>query len=414
MKRQHTVAFATLLSAVTTFAAPTLAQAQAGPVTLRWFMWSGSQAEVAAWEHLCDMVHAKYPNITVQFETASWPDYWTKLTVLAASHQLPDIVSLQSSRTAGFAELMEPLNSYMQRDHFDVQEFNPTIISGLSQQGNLYALPYDFGPLVMYYNADLFQQAGLLAPAPGWTESAFVSDAKALTKDGRYGAALSVPDAMLAYTSSAGANYMSADGQLDLTNPKLVAAFQNYADIVAVDKAAPLLPSSGTPSMAQANARFIGGDVAMYVDGPWDLINVSHSIHFNLGLAPIPAGSAGSNTLVAGSGFGIATTSPNKDAAWEAIQVLTGPDAEQYLAEQGRAFPARTVDQPYWYAVAAKGVANAQPTMAVALKTAAPYQTTASWNTVVSLFEQYAPLAFGGQQSAQKVLTTIQQLALEQ
>ncbi len=413
MKRQHKVAFAALLSVAATFAAPVRAQA-AGPVTLRWFMWSGSQAEVAAWQHLCDMVHEKYPNITVQFETASWPDYWTKLTVLAASHQLPDIVSLQSSRTAGFAELMQPLNSYIARDHFDVGAFNDTIIAGLSQQGNIYALPYDFGPLVMYYNADMFAQAGLKAPAPGWPESEFVSDAKALTKDGRYGAALSVPDAFLAYTSSAGASYIGTDGQLDLTNAKLETAFQTYADLVAKDKVAPLFPSSGTASMSQANARFIGGDVAMYVDGPWDLINVSHSIHFNLGLAPIPAGSAGSNTLVAGSGFGIATTSQNKEAAWEAIQVLTGPAAEQYLGEQGRAFPARTAEQPYWYAVAAKGVANAQPTMDVALKTAAPYETTASWNTVVNLFEQYAPLAFGGQQSAAKVLTTIQQLASEQ
>ena len=414
MKRQRKVAFAMLLSAITTFAAPTLAQAQAGPVTLRWFMWSGSQAEVAAWQHLCDMVHAKYPNITVHFETASWPDYWTKLTVLAASHQLPDIISLQSARTAGFSNLMQPLDSYVQRDHFDVGAFNKTIIAGLSQDGKLYALPYDFGPLVEYYNADMFEQAGLKAPTQGWAENEFVSDAKALTKADHYGAALSVPDAFLAYASSDGASYLNADGALDLTNAKLETAFQDYADLVAKDKVAPLLPSSGTPSMQQANARFIGGDVAMYVDGPWDLINVSHSIHFNLGLAPIPAGTTGSDTLVIGSGFGIATTSQNKDAAWQAIQVLTGPAAEQYLAEHGRAFPARTAEQHYWYAVAAKGVINAQPAMEAALKTAIPFQTTANWNTVSDLFEQYAPLPFGGQESAAKVLTTIQQLDAEQ
>jgi ABC-type glycerol-3-phosphate transport system substrate-binding protein len=412
MKRRCKSAFAALLSTVVTFAVPPLAQA--APVTLRWFMWSGSAAEVAAWQHLCDMVHAKYPDITVQFETASFPDYWTKLPALAASHQLPDIVSLQSMRTPGFAELMVPLDSYVQHDNFDVAAFDKTIIAGLSLQGKLYALPYDFGPLVEYYNADLFTQAGLKPPAPGWTESEFLSDAKALTKDGRYGTAPSVPDAFLAYAASAGASYLGADGSLDLTNSKLGAAFQGYADIVAKAKAAPLLPSSGTPSMLQANGRFVAGDVAMYVDGPWDLINVSNSIHFRLGLAPLPAGNAGSNTLVAGSGFGIATTSEHKDDAWKAIEVLTGPEAEQYLAEQGRAFAARNEQQKYWYSAAAKGVDGAEPTMAAALKTALPYRTTANWNTVSNLFEQYAPLAFGGQQSAASVLSTIEKLAAEQ
>ena len=53
--------------------------AAADPVTLKWFMWSGSDAEKAAWQHVADMVTAKYPDIKVQLDTAAWPDYWTKL-----------------------------------------------------------------------------------------------------------------------------------------------------------------------------------------------------------------------------------------------------------------------------------------------------------------------------------------------
>ncbi|MGO8279579.1 hypothetical protein ACC761_39565, partial [Rhizobium ruizarguesonis] len=60
----------------------------------------------------------------------------------------------------------------------------------------------------------------------------------------------------------------------------------------------------------------------------------------------------------AGSGFGISTTSKNKDAAWKAIQVLTSSEALSYLAEQGRALPARTASQSAWYKVAAKDITN--------------------------------------------------------
>src|ERR1700693_631913 len=155
--------------------------ASAEPVTLKWFMWSGSDAEKAAWQHVADMVTAKYPDIKVQLDTAALPDYWTKLPTLAASNTLPDIVSLQSLRAPGFATLMVPLDERIKRDKFDIDAFDKSIVGGLSHDGKVFALPYDFGPLLVYYNADLFAKAGLAVPKAGWTVADFIKDAKALT-----------------------------------------------------------------------------------------------------------------------------------------------------------------------------------------------------------------------------------------
>ena len=177
------------------------------------------------------------------------------------------------------------------------------------------------------------------------------------------------------------------------------------------EKVAPLFPASGTQSSSVANGRFAAGDVGMYVDGPWQLINLKKKSQFPIGVAPVPARAAGSITVSAGSGFGIATTSAHKDAAWKAIQVMTGPDAEKYLAENGRAFPARIEFQKYWYETAAQDVTGARDAIGTALRTAQPYVTTPNWATVASLFEQYAPLAFAGSQPPDKVLETIQLLA---
>ena len=49
--------------------------------------------------------------------------------------------------------------------------------------------------------------------------------------------------------------------------------------------------------------------------------------------------------------------------------------------------------------------------MEAALKTAQPEVTTANWNTVNNLFEQYEPLALSGKQSGAEVLSTISKLA---
>ena len=130
-------------------------------------MWSGSDAEKAAWQHVADLVTTKYPDIKVQLDTAAWPDYWTKLPTLAASNTLPDIVSLQSLRAPGFASLMVPLDDMIKRDKFDIDAFDKSIVGGLSHDGKVFALPYDFGPLLVYYNADLFAKAGLPVPQAG-------------------------------------------------------------------------------------------------------------------------------------------------------------------------------------------------------------------------------------------------------
>ncbi len=385
--------------------------AQAEPVKLTWFMWSGSEPEVVAWKHVAGLVTEKYPDITVEFQTTSFPDYWTKLPALAAAGKLPDIVSLQSLRAPGFAELMTPLDERIKADKFDIESFDASIVKGLSRNGKIFALPYDFGPLVLYYNHDLFVKEGVPLPKPGWTEADFTKAAKALTKDDRFGFAVTVPDAFTVFARSKGARYLDDKGQLDLTNDRLKGAFTQYAKLVTEEKVAPLFPSSGTLSSAVANGRFFSGNVAMYVDGPWQLLNLKKKSNFTIGLAPVPAREAGSVTVSAGSGFGIATTSKNQDAAWKAIQMMTGPEAEKYLAEAGRAFAARKAFQKYWYDTAAQDVVGAKEAIAAALEKAEPYVTTPKWSTVAALFEQYAPLAFAGSERPDKVLETIQQLA---
>ena len=387
--------------------------ARAEPVKLTWFMWSGSEPEVVAWRHIAAMVTEKYPDIAVEFQTTSFPDYWTKLPALAASGKLPDIVSLQSLRAPGFAQIMEPLDARIKADKFDASAFDPSIMKGLSRDGKQFAIPYDFGPLVLYYNRDLFAAAGLPLPKPGWTEADFDRDAQALTKDGHSGLVVSVPDAFFVFARSRGATYIDKNGELDLTNDGMKQAFTAYVKLVSEQKVAPLFPASGTQSSSVANGRFTSGAIGMYVDGPWQLINVKRKSAFTLGVAPLPARSAGSLTMTAGSGFGIAGTSKHRDEAWKAIQVMTSPEAEQYLAENGRALPARTAQQKFWFETAAKDVVGAQEAITTALQTAQPYVTTPNWATVASLFEQYAPLAFAGSEEPGKVLTTIQQLATQ-
>jgi len=81
------------------------------PVTLTWYMWCGSPQEATAWLYDASLVHKKYPWITVKFVTDAWPNYWVKLPPEMATGSLPDIVSLQSLRTANFGSAVMPVTS---------------------------------------------------------------------------------------------------------------------------------------------------------------------------------------------------------------------------------------------------------------------------------------------------------------
>jgi ABC-type glycerol-3-phosphate transport system substrate-binding protein len=377
------------------------------PVTLTWLMWSASTQEVQAWQYDASLVTKKYPWIHVKFETTTFSNYWTKLESEAASGSLPDIISLQSQHTPGFASSFRPLSSFIKQNNFDISAFNPVILKGLTYQGDLRALPYDFGPLVIFYNKTLFQQHHIPFPSNNWTYAQFLQDAQQLTQGNTYGY-IDTPgiDAFLPFALSSGAQYLTTNGDLNLKNNAALAdAFQDYAKPVYQYHVSP------TVSVAEAsNISFMwqAGNIGMVVDGPWDLINAKANAKFPFGIAPIPALSQGQTTVVAGSGFGISTTCQYPDDAWKAISVLTGPDAEQYLAANGRAFAARTAQQQYWYKNAVPG---AETTLNYALAHSVPEITTDNWNEASTLFTQYGVKVFSGQQSAASALADIQDQA---
>lgn len=379
--------------------------ASGAPLTLDWFMWTGSSAEIAAWKHVADLVPQKYPNLRINFVTTSWNDYWApKLPSEAASHTLQCIISLQNLRTPVYANSFRPLTPYIQRDHFNIGVFDKSIISGLSYQGTIRALPYDFGPLVVFYNKDMFQSDHVALPKPGWTYNEFLADAKALTHGSQYGfAALPYPDWWLPFAVSDGATYLKPDGTLDLTNPGLVAEFAKYVDLVTKYHVAPQLPA--TKDIQYAREQFVAGNAAMFVQGPWQVINIKGSVKFDFGIAPIPAGVKGSITLSEGSGFGISTDCKHPDQAWQAITVLTGPEAEQYLASNGRAFAARVAQQKYWYQDVGAGF---EVPLAAALRSVQPYRTTSTWVQVGTLLMQYGISAMNGSVSPAAALKQVQ------
>jgi multiple sugar transport system substrate-binding protein len=377
-----------------------------GSKTLTWFMWTGSDVEKNAWLHVADMVTQKYPNIKIKFETTDFNDFWTKLTTEAASGSAPCIVGLQGQRAPQYGNLLVPLDDYMSKAGIKASDYVPSITKGLQYNGKQVALPYDVGPFIMFYNKDAFKAAGLKEPAAGWTTEEFLADAKALTKAPKYGywVQSDIGNLLPFVLSDSGQSALNGSGKLDVNNAAWQKGAQFYVDLITKDKVAAPVPSANSSTSA-AN-QFLNGNAFMSLDGPWDLINARKQAKFQVGIAPVPAGASGSKTWSDGSGFGVTKDCKDQDQAFQAVSVMTGADAENYLGNLGRAYPALISAQPSWYS--GNNTQDVKPVMDAALQSSIPYTTTPKWQQVVTAFSKQAVATYNGQGSVSDLLSQTQ------
>lgn len=379
-----------------------------GEVEVDWFTTAGSEAEKAVWEEVASIASEENEGLTVSLSTAAWPDYWTKLPTVIRGNGAPCVAYFQMARLAPFAPSLMPLDdAALETAGIDTSEFDSSIIDAMKVDGELYAIPYDLGPYIMYYNKDLFESAGAPVPEAGWTVEDFVEAGKAVTGDGVYGFSVSQnAERFNAWLPTlTGELLVNEDYELDADNADVVEALEWYAGLVGDEQIASPVSSSTQDLEQQA---FLSGNAAMYVDGPWAMVNLKENAPFELGTVTMPVGPGGGGTVVGGSGFAITKTCANPDEALKALASITGAEAEEYLGETGRAFPARTAQQPSWYGNA---VPDAEETLPAALESGIGYRATPTWVEDAVLWQQGIVGVLNGDSDAEQFLTDFQDSA---
>lgn len=104
--------------------------------------------------------------VNVRPVTLAWGSpYYTKLAMAASSGKAPDTAIMHLSRMAGFAPggLLEPYDLDLLAE-FGVHEedFAPAVWENCHYDGQLFAVPLDTHPFIVFYNKDIAEQAGVL------------------------------------------------------------------------------------------------------------------------------------------------------------------------------------------------------------------------------------------------------------
>ncbi|MEV7866284.1 extracellular solute-binding protein [Streptomyces sp. NPDC088124] len=369
--------------------------------SLVWSMWISGTADKAAWQKVADGAGADGgPKVTIQ--GSPFNDYWTKLRTQLGTGSAPCIVTVQSLRTANYTDVLRPIDEYAKSAGTDLPAFDSAALDGMKVGGKLYALPYDTGPLMMFYNKDLFKEVGAAAPKPGWTVAEFEAAAAKFKAAGKTMLGSTVEDLnlesmILGYN---GGRVLTSDGRLDAENPQFAQGLDWISSLVKKGEAT---QASSDPS-ADNNA-FVSKQVGLYTDGPWGLLDQKAKAKFPIGVATMPSGTSGPSSFSAGSGFGISKQCKYPEQAYRAIETMTSEKTLTSLATQGRAFPARTAAQKAWYDNA--GIDGADSVFPVAQKNATPLPGNKQSDQLSQLFVQYGIQAVNGQGSGAETMKSI-------
>jgi multiple sugar transport system substrate-binding protein len=312
-------------------------------------MVSGDPEEIGAYRAVVTAFDRSQTNIDAELlPFADRDDLIVRLSTSIAGGEPPDLFLMNYRYYAQFAarDALEPVGPYLQTSEaFSAEDFFQTSMTPFQWDGEQMCLPQNVASLVVYYNADLFADAGLSLPAEGWTWNDMVRSAAALTRDDDgdgaaevYGLGVDPEIIRLApFIWSNGGTLVDGEAvptRFDFDAPA-VTAMQRFLDLRSVHG---VTPTDVEAESEDFEARFLNGRLGMLMESRRVVPTLRTITSFPWDVAPLPILSEPVSVLHADA-YCITEGSDAKDASWRFAEFALGPEGQRITAEAGRTVP---------------------------------------------------------------------------
>jgi raffinose/stachyose/melibiose transport system substrate-binding protein len=312
-----------------------------------WHYESANSAMGIAWDRAIQIFENEHSGVKVKFERKGFEQIQQNAAMIINSDESPDIMEYnKGNATAGLLSsqgLLTDLTDEAEKRGWPDQlsESLQTTARyddrGVMGSGEWYGVP-NYGEYVMvYYNADMFEEYGISEPTTldEMTQAMDTFVSKGVTPLGMSGA--EYPAGQLWYElalSQADRSFVDAyqlyKGDVDFHSGPLKYGADTFDDwvkkgYVAQDSAALKAEDMGT--------AFIGGKVPMIVSGSWWYGRFKDEIDFNWDSFLFPG-----NTFNAGSSgnlWVVPETSGAKDLAYDFIDITMRPEIQELIGNNG-------------------------------------------------------------------------------
>lgn len=236
------------------------------PVTVQYMNFSANDGHEGDLDAIVDAFEEENPDVTVEVQTLPYADYFTALQTAVAGGTVADTFELNYENFVTYASN----GALAELTDVDTDVYKPSLLEAFQVDGTQYGLPESFSNVVLFYNADLFEAAGVEPPTADWTWEDEQAAAEQLTdtEAGVWGdyQPVSFHEFYKALAQAGGEFFDEDKTQATFASPEGIRAAEWL-----VGKAGTTMPTeadgAGTPDFD--SALFKEGKLAMWHTGIW-------------------------------------------------------------------------------------------------------------------------------------------------
>ncbi len=286
---------------------------------------------------------AANPTIDVTLDIMDWATGPDTIRQQIIDGNPPDIAMLGGRHVPSFVAdgFIQPLDPFITREFR--ARFVPAIINeGAIYQGRTFGLPVAASTRALFYNQDLFDQAGLDGPPENWDDLLAAGQALQTETDvagfGLQGGGGLETNTYFYYFlwGNGGDLYNTSQTESVIDSPEAIEALA-YVQTLVTDNATQPAPYDETYARRRAlEDAFQQGNLGMVISGPWFINRLrTEAPDLNFGIAPLPYNTTPATYGVADALVMLSTTRQPENA-WRLLEFLYEDDRRQaYVLQEG-------------------------------------------------------------------------------
>ena len=280
-----------------------------------------------------DAWNAEHPDVQVSREAidrSSSYDYENKITAATTSNSLPDILFVDGPTVSYYAAngIIVPIDGAYTEE--DKEDFMPSSIQQNTYDGHMYAIGPTESSVILYYNKDYLDAAGIEYPSDtdisgAWTWSEFYENAGKLTTDDYVGTNL-IMDKGEGIIYGLSSFWNEADAPLISEDGTTAEGYVNSDASVEVANYINQFFQNGYANTDPVTDEFLTGHAATMLSGTWNIQRLEQS-DLNWGVSYFPVSDDGKAVSPTGDwAAGVSKNCQNVETAEEFLQWLMNTD----------------------------------------------------------------------------------------